>query len=91
MNSNRAWAWLLDLDSSKWAWTHPDGLDSTLVSSATVITVVKSGGKNIEVAVMTKKHGLRQLDEAEIDAIVAEIEAEKDVAEATKKGPPKGT
>ncbi|GFY95990.1 UDP-Glycosyltransferase superfamily protein [Actinidia rufa] len=29
MNSNRAWAWLLDLDSSKWAWTHPDGLDST--------------------------------------------------------------
>ncbi|GFY90746.1 hypothetical protein Acr_07g0009430 [Actinidia rufa] len=27
MNSNRAWAWLLDLDSdsSKWAWTHPDG------------------------------------------------------------------
>ncbi|GFZ11619.1 hypothetical protein Acr_23g0000040 [Actinidia rufa] len=29
MNSNRAWAWLLSLDSSKWAWTHPDGLDST--------------------------------------------------------------
>ncbi|GFZ14264.1 phosphate transporter 1;4 [Actinidia rufa] len=29
MNFNRAWAWLLDLNSSKWAWTHPDGLDST--------------------------------------------------------------
>ncbi|THG07651.1 hypothetical protein TEA_024223 [Camellia sinensis var. sinensis] len=54
-------------------------------------TVVESGGKNIEVAVMTKEHGLRQLDEAEIDAIVAEIEAEKAAAEAAKKGPPKET
>ncbi|GFS37454.1 RING/FYVE/PHD zinc finger superfamily protein [Actinidia rufa] len=35
MNSNRAWAWLLDLDSSKWAWTHPDGLDSTVYSTLT--------------------------------------------------------
>ncbi|CAI0440811.1 unnamed protein product [Linum tenue] len=50
-------------------------------------TVVESGGKNIEVAVMTKDQGLRQLEEAEIDAIVAEIEAEKAAAEAAKKGP----
>ncbi|GKC91025.1 hypothetical protein Tco_1151674, partial [Tanacetum coccineum] len=50
--------------------------------------VVESGGKNIEVAVMTKK-GLRQLQEAEIDAIVVEIEAEKAAAEAAKKGPAK--
>ncbi|RVX16736.1 Proteasome subunit alpha type-7 [Vitis vinifera] len=53
--------------------------------------VVESGGKNIEIAVMTREHGLRQLDEAEIDAIVAEIEAEKAAAEAAKKGPPKDT
>ncbi|GFZ16964.1 N-terminal nucleophile aminohydrolases (Ntn hydrolases) superfamily protein [Actinidia rufa] len=33
MNSNRAWAWLLDLDSSKWAWTYPDRLDSTVMVS----------------------------------------------------------
>ncbi|KAE8693479.1 Proteasome subunit alpha type-7-B [Hibiscus syriacus] len=52
------------------------------------VTVVESGGKNIEVAVMTKE-GLRQLDEAEIDAIAAEIEAEKEAAEAAKKAPPK--
>jgi 20S proteasome subunit alpha 4 len=51
--------------------------------------VVESGGKNIEIAVMTKDQGLRQLEEAEIDAIVAEIEAEKAAAEAAKKGPPK--
>lgn len=49
--------------------------------------VVESGGKNIEVAVMTKEHGLKQLEEAEIDAIVAEIEAEKAAAEAAKKAP----
>ena len=53
--------------------------------------MVESGGKNIEIAVMTREHGLRQLDEAEIDAIVAEIEAEKAAAEAAKKGPPKDT
>jgi 20S proteasome subunit alpha 4 len=40
---------------------------------------------------MTKEHGLRQLEEAEIDAVVAEIEAEKAAAEAAKKGPPKET
>ncbi|CAI0414819.1 unnamed protein product [Linum tenue] len=50
-------------------------------------TVVESGGKNIEVAVMTKDQGLRQLEESEIDGIVAEIEAEKAAAEAAKKGP----
>ncbi|EXC35336.1 Proteasome subunit alpha type-7 [Morus notabilis] len=54
-------------------------------------TVVESGGKNIEVAVMTREQGLRQLEEAEIDAIVAEIEAEKAAAEAAKKAPPKET
>lgn len=34
---------------------------------------------------MTRKSGLRELDEAEIDAIVEEIEAEKAAAEAAKK------
>lgn len=33
---------------------------------------------------MTKEHGLRQLEESEIDTIVEEIEAEK----AAKKAPP---
>lgn len=53
--------------------------------------VVESGGKNVEIAVMTREADLRQLDEAEIDAIVAEIEAEKAAAEAAKKAPSKGT
>lgn len=56
------------------------------------LQVVESGGKNIEVALMTREEGtLRQLEEAEIDAIVAEIEAEKAAAEAAKKGPSKET
>lgn len=33
------------------------------------------------------KEGLRQLEETEIDVIVAEIEAEKAAAEAAKKTP----
>lgn len=40
---------------------------------------------------MTREDGLKQLEEAEIDAIVAEIEAEKAAAEAAKKGPTKET
>ena len=40
---------------------------------------------------MTREGGLRQLEETEIDAIVAEIEAEKAAAEAAKKAPPKET
>lgn len=63
--------------------------DLLVLMRVSCMKVVESGGKNIEVAVMTKEHGLRQLEEAEIDAIAAEIEAEKEAAEAAKKAPPK--
>lgn len=39
--------------------------------------VVESGGKNIEIAVMTKNEGLRLLKYTEVEDIVAGIEAEK--------------
>ncbi|KAE8655952.1 Proteasome subunit alpha type-7-B [Hibiscus syriacus] len=64
------------------------GQETIKLAIRALLEVVESGGKNIEVAVMTKE-GLRQLDEAEIDAIAAEIEAEKEAAEAAKKAPPK--
>lgn len=51
--------------------------------------VVESGGKNIEIAVMTKNEGLRLLEEAEVEEIVTAIETEKAAAEAAKKGPPR--
>ncbi|EYU40433.1 hypothetical protein ABFS82_14G121100 [Erythranthe guttata] len=63
------------------------GQETLKLAIRALLEVVESGGKNIEVAVMTKEHGLHQLEEAEIDAIVAEIEAEKAAAEAAKKGP----
>lgn len=40
---------------------------------------------------VTKEHGQRQLGEAEIDAIVAEVEAEKAATEAAKKAQTKVT
>ncbi|CAL9208415.1 unnamed protein product [Musa hybrid cultivar] len=67
------------------------GQETVKLAIRTLLEVVESGGKNIEIAVLTKEHGLRQLDEAEIDAIVAEIEAEKAAAEAAKKAPSKDT
>ncbi|KAK6922579.1 Proteasome, subunit alpha/beta [Dillenia turbinata] len=67
------------------------GQETVKLAIRALLEVVESGGKNIEIAVMTKEHGLRQLEEAEIDAIVAEIEAEKAAAEAAKKAPPKET
>ncbi|KAL0454087.1 UNVERIFIED_CONTAM: Proteasome subunit alpha type-7 [Sesamum latifolium] len=63
------------------------GQETVKLAIRALLEVVESGGKNIEVAVMTKEHGLRQLEEAEIDAIVADIEAEKAAAEAAKKAP----
>nr|GEW18860.1 proteasome subunit alpha type-7 [Tanacetum cinerariifolium] len=60
------------------------GQETIKLTIRALLEVVESGGKNIEVAVMTKE-GLRQLEEAEIDTIVAEIEAEKAAAEAAKK------
>ena len=62
------------------------GQETIKLAIRALLEVVESGGKNLEVAVMTKA-GLRQLEESEIDAIVAEIEAEKAAAEAAKKAP----
>ncbi|CAL9146121.1 unnamed protein product [Musa hybrid cultivar] len=55
------------------------------------ILVVESGGKNIEISVITKEHDLRHLDEAEIGSIVAEIQAEKAAVEAAKEAPSEDT
>ncbi|PWA72060.1 proteasome subunit alpha type-7 [Artemisia annua] len=47
-----------------------------------------SGQETIKLTIRALlEEGLRQLEEAEIDTIVAEIEAEKAAAEAAKKGP----
>lgn len=62
------------------------GGDTVKLAVRALLEVVESGGKNLEIAVMRKKEGLRILDEAEVEAIVAGIEEEKAAAEAAKKG-----
>lgn len=63
------------------------GKDIVKLAIHALLEAVESGGKNIEVVVMTKGHDLHQLEEAETDAIVvaAEIEAEKVAAKAARK------
>ncbi|CAN6683083.1 unnamed protein product [Malus baccata var. baccata] len=67
------------------------GQETVQLAIRALLEVVESGGKHIEVAVMTKDHGLKQLEEAEIDIIVVDIEAEKASAVAAKNGPPRET
>mmetsp|Transcript_33976 Transcript_33976/g.107953 ORF Transcript_33976/g.107953 Transcript_33976/m.107953 type:complete len:249 (-) Transcript_33976:67-813(-) len=50
-----------------------------------LLETVEPGSKNIEVAVMTKDKGLRILGDAEVDAVVEVLQAEKEAAEKAKK------
>jgi 20S proteasome subunit alpha 4 len=47
---------------------------------------VEASSKNIEVAVMEREGGLRLVGDDELDALVAEVEADKAAAEAAKRG-----
>eukprot|EP00271_Cylindrocystis_brebissonii_P012073 TRINITY_DN30156_c0_g1_i1.p1 TRINITY_DN30156_c0_g1~~TRINITY_DN30156_c0_g1_i1.p1 ORF type:complete len:252 (-),score=56.68 TRINITY_DN30156_c0_g1_i1:469-1224(-) len=67
-------------------YTETSGIDTVKLTVKALLEVVESGGKNIEIAVMTKDKGLRIWDEAEVEEIVAGIEAEKAALEAAKKG-----
>lgn len=47
---------------------------------------VEASSKSIEVSVMERDGGLRLLSDEELDALVAEVEADKAAAEAAKRG-----
>ncbi|KAG6557767.1 hypothetical protein Mapa_000534 [Marchantia paleacea] len=70
-------------------YTETSGKETVKLAVRALLEVVESGGKNIEIAVMTKSEGLRLLEESEVEEIVAGIETEKAAAEAAKKGPPR--
>ncbi|OAE26597.1 hypothetical protein AXG93_4542s1180 [Marchantia polymorpha subsp. ruderalis] len=70
-------------------YTETSGKETVKLAVRALLEVVESGGKNIEIAVMTKNEGLRLLEESEVEEIVAGIETEKAAAEAAKKGPPR--
>eukprot|EP00270_Netrium_digitus_P001447 TRINITY_DN1156_c0_g1_i1.p1 TRINITY_DN1156_c0_g1~~TRINITY_DN1156_c0_g1_i1.p1 ORF type:complete len:250 (-),score=57.12 TRINITY_DN1156_c0_g1_i1:289-1038(-) len=60
------------------------GKETIKLTVRALLEVVESGGRNIEVAVMTKA-GLRVLEEAELEEVVVAIDAEKAAADAAKK------
>ncbi|CAI7738149.1 unnamed protein product [Closterium sp. NIES-53] len=66
-------------------YSETDGDETVKLAVKALLEVVESGGKNIEVAVMTRDKGLRILAESEVEVIVAGIEAEKAAAEEAKK------
>ncbi|GJP82961.1 hypothetical protein CLOP_g13179 [Closterium sp. NIES-67] len=66
-------------------YVESDGDNTVKLAVKALLEVVESGGKNIEVAVMTRDKGLRIMAESEVETIVAGIEAEKAAAEEAKK------
>jgi 20S proteasome subunit alpha 4 len=60
------------------------GGETAKLAVRALLEVVEAGSKNIEVAVMRRDTGLTILTDEEVDAITAEIEAEKTAAEAAR-------
>jgi len=58
-----------------------EGAATTKLAIKALLEIVEASGKNIEVAVM-RKEGMSQLTEEEVEAVMKEIEAEKDSAQA---------
>ena len=61
------------------------GDDAVKLAVRALLEVVEAGSKNIEVAVLRAGQGMTLLADAEVDALVAAIEADKAAAEAAKK------
>ena len=68
---------------------HTDALDRTGTIELTIkslLEVVQTGAKNIEIAVMTPGNEVSYLQAEEIEKIVEKINAEKDAEAATRRG-----
>uniref|UniRef100_A0A383W8L7 Proteasome subunit alpha type n=1 Tax=Tetradesmus obliquus TaxID=3088 RepID=A0A383W8L7_TETOB len=66
-------------------YVESSGRDTIKLAIRALMETVEASSKNIEVAVM-EPAGLRILGDAELDALVAEVEADKAAAEAAKRG-----
>ena len=66
-------------------YAETSGEETVKLAVRALLEVVEAGSKNIEVAVMRRDTGLTILSDAEVDALVAQIEADKAAAEAAKK------
>jgi len=67
-------------------YVETSGRDTVKLTVKALMETVEAGSKSLEVAVMEKGTGLRILTDAEVDAMVKEIEDEKAAAEAAKRG-----
>jgi 20S proteasome subunit alpha 4 len=72
-------------------YAETSGRDTVKLAIRALMETVEASSKNIEVAVMTGPGaadggGLRLLSDEELDALVAEVEADKAAAEAAKRG-----
>ena len=56
-----------------------------IVNKAPVLKVVQSGGKNLEICVMSEGQKMRMMKVDEIEKVVAEVEKEKEEEAAQKK------
>ncbi|OZJ01993.1 hypothetical protein BZG36_04691 [Bifiguratus adelaidae] len=64
--------------------------ESIKLAVKSLLEVVQTGAKNIEITIMTEEEGMQYLSADEIDAVTKEIEQEKE-AEAEKKKKPTGS
>jgi 20S proteasome subunit alpha 4 len=67
-------------------YAETSGRDTIKLAIRALMETVEASSKNIEIAVMERDSGLRLLADEELDALVAEVEADKAAAEAAKRG-----
>ena len=66
------------------------GRDTLKLAIKAITETVEAGSKSLELAVVEKDSGLRFFTDAEVDALIAEIDAEKAAADAARR-PPAGS
>ncbi|KAF5830705.1 20S proteasome alpha subunit D [Dunaliella salina] len=67
-------------------YVETSGKDTIKLAIKALMETVEAGSKSIEVAVMERDTGLRMLTDEEVDAVVKEVEEEKEAVEAAKRG-----
>lgn len=67
-------------------YTETSGRDTIKLAIRALMETVEASSKNIEIALMERDSGLRILPDEDLDALVAEVEADKAAAEAAKRG-----
>lgn len=62
------------------------GKDTIKQAIRALTEAVEAGSKNMEIAVVEADTGMRILDDAQVDALVEEINADKATADAARRG-----